>query len=435
MNTNELLANWSTLSFEEIEVRLATAADEQAVDQLFGAQEASEMRALSQEPEPRGAREAVVLLPGVMGSLLTSIRGVTSLLWINPLLFLKGQGHYLELNEDGTRDGSPGIEAVPLALEKLVYTKIALALRRQCDLYEFPYDWRRPMEWNGTLLHDSLERWADGNPQKRFTLVGHSMGGLISRAYMALHPQTAERRIKRLIMHGTPHFGAAGAVENLIKGNRMMALAAKLNDRNVPSRLLLNMPSVYPLLPAPPDLFAPQRPYPANWDLYDANAWQLKGLRQDYLDAGKGFHKFLADADPQVETIQIAGCNVETIVEMQRTTDTGDEPEYAVIRQEEGPDGGDGTVPLWSALLPGATIYYIQEVHRYLPKNKQVIQATLDLIHHGQPSLHAALPPPKAGFFARAAEEPVDLAAARLRQQIEEGTATADDLEQLYFAF
>jgi len=434
MNTNDLLISWSTLSLDEIEARLQAGAEEEAAAQLFGASEIAEMQTVLELPPAQGARKAVVLLPGIMGSLLSSIRGVTTLLWINPVLFLKGQARYLELNADGTTDGSPEIDAVPIAIERLFYTKIALALRRVADLYEFPYDWRRPIEWNGDLLHRCLERWATSDPHRQFTLVGHSMGGLISRAYLARHTQAAAQRIEKVIMLGTPHFGAATALENLLKGNSMMALAAKLNNKNVPQRLLLNLPSVYQLLPAPPDLFPAHRPYPANWDLYDANAWGLEGLRQDYLDAGQAFYRLLAGADPQVSLIQVAGCNMDTIVEVQRRTEPDGKSTYKVIRTKEGHDAGDATVPLWSAVLPGAAIYYAEEKHRQLPQNRKVIQATLDLIHGGIPDLPTDLPPYSESVFALAQPESADVTAETLRQHIQEGTATGQELSQLYFA-
>jgi pimeloyl-ACP methyl ester carboxylesterase len=434
LNTNDLLARWSTLSFEEIEARLAAGADAEAVEQLLGPDGAAEVQEWLEAPPARGLREAVVLLPGIMGSLLSSIRGLTTLLWINPALFLKGQCNYLDLNADGTDDANPLVETVAVSLEKLIYLKIALALRNQTDLYEFPYDWRRPIEWNGDLLHRCLERWAAGDSDRQFTLVGHSMGGLVSRAYLARHTPIAEKRVKRLIMHGTPHFGAAGAVENMILGNRMMAIAEALNSNNVPRRLLLNMPSTYQLLPAPPALFPSTRPYPANWNLYDANAWQLDGIRQDYLDAGRRFHELLASVTPQVDLVEIAGCNVSTVVEVQRTFGTGEKPRFDLLHMEDGPDAGDGTVPLWSAILPGATIYYVQQVHRYLSSHKGVIEATLELIHDGTPNLPTSLPPRKAGFLGRDTLAPPEVEAEALRERLESGTAGDEDLSLLYFA-
>jgi hypothetical protein len=93
-------------------------------------------------------------------------------------------------------------------------------------------------------------------------------------------------------------------------------------------------------------------------------------------------------------------------------------------------------VPLWSAILPGAKIYYVEEVHRYLPKNSKVIEGTLELIHGGEPSeLETELPPFDPGWFPFETPPPVEDAADDLRLKIEEGTATDQDLSQLYFAF
>jgi pimeloyl-ACP methyl ester carboxylesterase len=306
------------------------------------------------------------------------------------------------------------------------------------DLYEFPFDWRRPIEWNADILNRSLERWAGGDPEKQFTLVGHSLGGLVSRAYLALHPRAAAQRVARLIMHGSPQFGATQTIQNLYEGNRMMDIAGLLNRDNDTRRFLLNMPSVYQILPAPQDLFPTDRSYPADWDLYDARAWRLDGIRQDYLDAGRRFHELLSgrgrDDAAQVEIVQFAGCHIDTLVEVRRRFTADERLELQPIRLEEGADSGDGTVPLWSSLLPGATIYYVQDVHRVLSKNRDVIQGTLDLIHGGRASLPTELPAPKFRLIPRAAPEPAAVEAERLRLRLEEGSASEEDLANLFFA-
>jgi hypothetical protein len=114
--------------------------------------------------------------------------------------------------------------------------------------------------------------------------------------------------------------------------------------------------------------------------------------------------------------------------------DERERPRLRIITQSEGPDSGDATVPLYSGILPGAQMYYIQEVHRYLPRNKQVIQATIDLIYGRTPELPTELPRPKEGFLGlfRSAADP-ETEAERLRQRLADGVATEQDLEQLYF--
>ena len=433
-NVSTLLSQWSTLSLAEISARLQSGQDIAAAQQLFGAEAVAEMIAPPTASRAVGPREAVVLLPGIMGSTLSSIRGVTSLVWLNPAIYLAGHASYLELGADGVSDASPMVEIVPVGIEKLVYLKIALVLRRECELYEFPYDWRRPIEYNADVLHTCLEKWAAGS-DKRFTLIGHSMGGIVSRAYLVQHAAAAEQRLKRVISLGTPYYGAANAIENIVLGNEMLALAQKLNSRNQTKGLILNMPSFYELLPAPPDLFPAGRAYAANWNLYDAAEWRWDGLRQDYLALAQRFHARLTGADPQVETVQIAGCNLDTTVGVERTFDSNEKPRFEAIHLEEGPDAGDGTVPLWSATLPKARMFYIQERHRNLPGNGDVIKAVLALTHDDEPDLPSAIPPRQAGWFGRGVETPASLEdqAFGLRQRLADGTVTADDLAQFYF--
>ena len=438
MNTTDLLTTWSTLSLDEIAARLASGQDAAAAEQLFGPETAGELVAAAPLPATRstGPRERVVLLPGIMGSLLASIRGVTTLLWINPAIFLQGNANYLELNAEGAADLNPAIEAVPVGIEKLVYLKIALALRREFELFEFPYDWRRPIEVNADTLAGCLARWAAAEPDRKFTLVGHSMGGVVARAFLARHPATADRLVQRAISLGTPYFGATNAIENIVLGNEMMALAAKLNRANETKRLLLNMPSLYEILPAPPELFPASREYAANWDLYDAAEWRWAGIRPDYLALARRFHALLAGADPQIETVQIAGCHLDTTVDVRRVFDADERVRFEVVRREQGPDSGDGTVPLWSAVLPKARMFYVQEQHRYLPCNEDVIAAVSALIQGDAPALPDQLPPRKSGLFRSAVATPdeFDAEAEALRQRLADGTASEEDLAQLYFA-
>jgi pimeloyl-ACP methyl ester carboxylesterase len=433
MNTNDLLHRWATLSLNQIEDQIVRGEDMDTVTQLLGADQVNEIRSVSFAAPNTGPREDVVLLPGIMGSLLASIRGVTTLTWINPLLFLEGNARYLRLGPDGN-DECGDVETMPISLEKLTYLKIGLALNRQSYLHEFPYDWRRPIEYNADCLHASLERWAGGDPTRKFTLVAHSMGGLVSRAYMARHPEAAEQRIKALIMHGTPNFGATNAIDTLVNGNSMMATADRLNDQNNMRQLVYCLPGVYQLLPAPQQFFPAALDYPVSFDLYNAAAWDLPVIQQKYLDMAHALHQALAASDPQVPMTVIAGCNISTLVS------TGLEaaaagPNLLPVQVEKGDHSGDGTVPLWSSQLPGARLYYIQEVHAKLPANGQVIQATLDLIQQGTCSLPDTVPAYK--FFPLGTGVPVsfDGQVEDLRGKIQSGSASQQDLEKLFFAF
>ena len=179
MNTNDLLTQWSTLSLDEIAARLASGQDTAAAEQLFGAEDGRRADCGRAKYRPRAASacaSAVVLLPGIMGSLLAAIRGVTSLLWINPAIFLEGNASYLELDDDGTADATPPSRRSPVGIEKLVYLKIELALRRRPSCSSSRTTGAGPSNTTPTCWPAA---WQNGPPEadKQFTLVGHSMGG------------------------------------------------------------------------------------------------------------------------------------------------------------------------------------------------------------------------------------------------------------------
>jgi pimeloyl-ACP methyl ester carboxylesterase len=329
------------------------------------------------------------------------------------------------------QDEALEVACLPIGLEKLTYLKISLLLNRQTNLYEFPYDWRRPIETNADLLHAAIERWAAGDPTRPFFLVGHSMGGLVARSYLARHPMAAAQHVQRVILLGTPHFGAANAVDGLLNGNSMMATVDKLNAANEMRQLVFTLPSIYQILPAPPDLFPVGRKYPFDFDLYQAAAWGLPEIRQDYLDAARHFHQSLAAADPQVPITIIAGCHIETAVGARLGSAA---PRLLLDVVAEGDESGDGTVPLWSARLPGAQVYYIQAVHAKLPADGAVIRATLDLIQSGACDLPTTLPPPRKSGFLPGLPFAPEVAAADLRLKVENGVAGEDDLRCMFFA-
>jgi len=434
MNTNDLIQRWSTFSLQEIEDQIRRGEDLDSIIQLLGAETVSEIQQISSTPPSFGPREEVVLLPGIMGSMLVSIRGVTTLLWVNPLLFIQGNARYLRLSPDADSDEYSQVDCVPLSLEKLTYFKISLSLNRNTVLHEFPYDWRRPIEYNADILHKAIERWSEGDPERKFNLVAHSMGGLVSRAYLARHQTSAEKRIRRLVLHGTPNFGSPNAVETLYNGNSMMGTVDRLNSQNAMREVVFSLPSIYQLLPAPREYYSANRPYPVDFDMYNADAWSLPGIRQVFLDGAYKLHKELGRSDPQVPIDMIAGCHIQTLVTAGLEIGSG-KASFTGNRIDEGSDSGDGTVPLWSAHLPGANMYFIQDVHRRLPGNTKVIQATMDLIQSGRCSLPQSLPVPKRGLFSFEPTMPAEIRADNLKSKIETGTASSVDINQLYFAF
>ncbi|HEX7393401.1 MAG TPA: hypothetical protein VF313_00600 [Anaerolineaceae bacterium] len=424
MNNNEVLQNLSSLSFEEIEKRLASGTDNLNLEQLMGAEKVNKIRNVATRRRdelvaPGG--DMVVLLPGIMGSLLLSVRGVTDFLWINPLLFLNGHANYLEV-------GNANIECAPFSLEKMTYLHMALSLRNQFKLFEFPYDWRMPIENNAEILHQCLGRWSADNSGRKFNLVGHSMGGLVMRTYLVRYPKEAVSLIRRAIYLGSPLLGATTTIQNLGVGNSIVSTVDGFNPANHMREAVLSMPSVYQLMPAPPDLFPVNRAFPADWNLFDASAWHVDGLRQDLLDAAQAFHRSLAGQDIQVEQIMVAGCNIPSITVVKRTLGPDGKPQWEFPTAASGKDSGDGTVPLWSSTTdPSLKVYYVQCVHRDLPNHDDVIAGVQRLVLTGQCDLPAALPQADpSSIFEEAAQE-----LEELKNRLIGGTASQSDFSKL----
>ena len=429
-----ILGQMESLPIELLRLDRFGGAPMRILDAVYGEQEAEEVRALLNRPTDAGRSPNTVLLPGLMGSLLASVRGISAMLWVNPTVITDGQINLLDLSDDGRHDRSPDVEIVPVGIEKLSYLKLILALSRASRLYEFPYDWRKHLEYNARLLRTSIRRWAGANPGRRFVLVGHSLGGMLARTYLALYPDEAERYVERIVLIASPLLGAAVTVLAFTGESAAGQLVARLGPGNDVVGFVRNLPVSYQLLPPPADLFCSDRPYPFNWDPYDAAAWGLEGVRQDYLDDAARLHRRLAAIGPPVEIVQIAGCHQNTITDVHAAMgEVAGTSSFERMAQECGADSGDGVVPLWSACCEGVPTYYVEEVHQTMPGNARVIDAVLRLVQGDEPDLPTALPEPSR-LLNRLSSVPLVQQAAELKQRIESGEFRREDLIKLFFA-
>ena len=78
------------------------------------------------------------------------------------------------------------------------------------DLFVAFYDWRKSViDSARSYLVPWIDRARSRSGQSKVVLVGHSMGGLVARAYV--QSQQYRGDVERLITLGTPHRGAAQA--------------------------------------------------------------------------------------------------------------------------------------------------------------------------------------------------------------------------------
>ncbi|NIO48830.1 MAG: alpha/beta fold hydrolase [Candidatus Aminicenantes bacterium] len=73
------------------------------------------------------------------------------------------------------------------------------------NLFIFNYDWRQPIETTANQLRDYIENTVNLSPEVNIDLIGHSLGGMVARAYVQNNP---DHRVDQLITIGSPHKGA-----------------------------------------------------------------------------------------------------------------------------------------------------------------------------------------------------------------------------------
>lgn len=230
----------------------------------------------SQSPPDVQITDAVVLLPGIMGSELTD--GSSSVVWGQKLsmsrAFLSHVYRGLAVTPDEL-EGRPRLRPSRLiartGLLSLLgaqgpYTELEFALRNaavdEAAVAPFPYDWRLSIEYNAarlvTFAEEHLRKWkqilagqvqASDGPLRRFEVgsvklcfVAHSMGGLVAR-WACSDPELAGMT-RRIISLGTPYWGSAKTVGVMSAGK-----AARYLDETAVQQLAVTCPGVYDLLP------------------------------------------------------------------------------------------------------------------------------------------------------------------------------------------
>jgi pimeloyl-ACP methyl ester carboxylesterase len=218
--------------------------------------------------------DVVVLLPGITGSVLQKdgrdVWAVTGSAAVEALKSVGRDITSLELHGDDPAlddlgDGItaprviPDVHLIPGLWKIDGYGKVAATIREQFDVtpglnfFEFPYDWRRDNRVHARRLaresHEWLAAWRahSGNDDAKLILIGHSMGGLISRYFLELHE--GWRNTRFLITFGTPYRGSLNALNFIANGMRKQLGPITLLNL---TGMLRSFTSVYQLLPIYP---------------------------------------------------------------------------------------------------------------------------------------------------------------------------------------
>ncbi len=391
--TSQTLEHFQTTPLDQLEDEIKRGQHDQGLRELFGEQLAAEVQQMVNTPPQQvlsSDRPLVVLLPGITGSTLRSNQGSVGLIWVGITALLAGHFPLLEVAPDGGDTGPANIVAgEPIAL---YYLPLQLHLKYLggCDVLTFPFDWRQTPDRVADQLRGLLNRLNDPDGRK-VHLVGHSMGGLVARCYCLRYPHEAQRLVEQVVMLGTPNYGSTEAVRNLISGGETLLLAQKLNSKNRALQVARSFPSIYAMLPAPPDCYPDDAPLPYPFaldglDPYDVQGYQIDGVSRPLMERAQSFYRNLAGQTPPVPVQVIAGYDLPTRVGVSKAA-RSDRPAFDFDAQIS--NLGDGTVPLGSVVgIPDVNRYYVHKgKHSDLPLYGNVRGAVKDLVYGQIPNL------------------------------------------------
>lgn len=352
-------------------------------------------------------KDVLVIIPGITGSVLQKdgrdVWAVTGGAAASALLSLGRSISDLTLVDDDPDvddlgDGitasriMPDISLVPGLWKIDGYGKILRTIKENfeveegANLFEFPYDWRRDNRVAGRALarqsHVWLKNWRErmGNDQARLILIGHSMGGLVSRHFLELLDGWKDTRM--LITFGTPYRGSLNALDFIANGMRKKLGPVTLIDLTA---ALQSFTSVYQLLPIYPCV-------DAGGELRRVTEVSgIPGLDATKAGTALDFHHAIGDAVTahQTEARYLEdGYQMQPIVglfqpTLQSARLTGSKIE--LMRSYDGTDlGGDGTVPRISAtpieLSNQDREVYVKERHGSLQNTDHALKQLIGVL-------------------------------------------------------
>jgi pimeloyl-ACP methyl ester carboxylesterase len=341
----------------EVERLLVTGEHERDLAAYFGEAEYRKLVELARSalsvPLPVGA-PTVLIVPGIMGSQLGLRRErplPDDVLWLDPIDIQVGRLSQLHL--------SSGARIVPLGVVLYSHLRLKLSLRAsgfRPILYD--YDWRQGIDQLGGELAERIRN----EPAARVMLVGHSMGGLVSRAALT---RPGMHKVERVVLLGTPNSGSFAPLQALRGTYPVVRKLARIDATEtaemLAARVFNTFPSLYHMLPRP------QRE--GEIDLFDPLEWPGSGPRPDrrLLRRARGMLSRLAPGDDRISAV--IGIGQETVTDVAKRKG---EFVYTITRE------GDGTVPAARARLAGARNYYTSAAHNDLTRDATVAAAVSD---------------------------------------------------------
>ncbi len=348
---------------------------------------------------PVADRPAVFVIPGILGSNLKRdgkriwlgfrfVNGLKSLAW----------------------DPATAASVEPDGPIGSVYGDLIERLADSHEVIPFAFDWRRPVEDEARRLGVAVDAAlaARATSQQPVRIVAHSMGGLVARTMMLEKPDTWQRLLARdggrLLMLGTPNGGSWSPMQTMSGddtfGNALAALGS-LFDNGGARATMAGMPGFLQLQAAllDPTLRLDRA---ETWQkladddiakLLERSLWHVESVQraiyrwsappQSVLDQATALWRRL---DAQAAALGADAQKMLLVIGHAPFTPGGIVFDDNGLEYTDAVGGGDGRVPLHSALLPGVKTWKLDASHGDLPTVAKAFPAYLELLVDGDTS-------------------------------------------------
>jgi hypothetical protein len=362
--------------------------------------------------------DAVIVIPGIMGSALCQgdreLWGLERLGWYGRAWrWQRSSLRELALNADERRGDYGRVQPngllrfpayTPFLQGFEPYTALTRAIERvvahPAAVLGFAYDWRLPVAYNAGLLataaREHLGRWhthpqylamrrdlPDTRPG-RLVLVAHSMGGLLARAL----PDGLD--VRATVTLGAPFDGAAKCALMLATGAGAPIPLPRVRLRDAAR----TMPGVHDLLPT----YRCVDDIDGDTDPRQLTPADVAGFGGDAELAQRSFDFYLETSQRALpgEHVVVVGNNQPTLASLTLSAGSVAGQHYTfrvtngeferdsngVLRRFSTGDaeGGDGTVPLNSALPSGGRPSYLPQQHGAIAVSPESIGTVCEVI-------------------------------------------------------
>jgi CHAT domain-containing protein len=345
-------------------------------------------------------RPAVFVLPGILGS---NLRKDGRRIWLG--------FRFANSLQSLAWDPATAASVEPDGPIGSVYGDLIECLADSHEVIPFAFDWRRPIEDEARRLADAVDAALNARAasQQPVRILAHSMGGLVARTMALEKPATWKlmmaRDGARFVMLGTPNAGSWAPMQTLSGddtfGNALAAFGSLFDNRGARD-VMAGMPGFLQLQAAllDPALGLDRS---ATWQkladedlkrLLERSLWHDEGVQkaiyqwgappQNVLDQSVALRRRL---DGQAAAFAADAAKTLLVVGKAPFTPGGFVFGDNGLEYTDAVGGGDGRVPLTSALLPGVRTWKLDATHGDLPTVAKAFQAYLELLVKGETAL------------------------------------------------